>query len=72
MVLGFVFFFLFLYPHPCLLAFSIGQLQEDLTIFNMGKKKKEPDRLLILRVKERHRLGHRALCLARSSDERRR
>lgn len=65
-------FFLFCVPIPpllCLLASSIGQLQEDLTSVNIGKKKKESDGLLILSVKERHGLGHRTLCSARPLDE---
>lgn len=65
--------FLFCVPIPppllCLLASSIGQLQEDLTSVNIGKKKKESDGLLILCVKERHGLGHRAPCSARPLDE---
>lgn len=43
------FFFLwFLSPLPCLLASSTGQLKEDLTSVNAGKKKKESEKPLIV------------------------
>lgn len=38
----------FLSPLPCLLASSIGQLKEDMTSVNAGKKKEESEKLLIL------------------------